>query len=153
MNNTFAIFFAKDLIYISLIIFGFYFLFASKYKEKRIVLVSSLSATLSFISVFILNHLYYNPRPFAVNHVQPLIAHLPDNGFPSDHAILSALIASIAFVFNKKLGIMLWIFAILISLSRVYLQLHHNIDVLASFIVAIMMVSISDYIISKPISK
>jgi|SRR5581483_1726311 len=144
-----ALFFAQELIYISLILFGLFFLFEPKLRQKRTAFVLIFSSIISFISVTILHYLYNNPRPYLVLHIQPAVSGLSANGFPSDHAIITALIASITFIFNKKFGILLWIFAILISFSRVFLELHHVVDVITSFIVAIVSVMISDYLVLK----
>ena len=38
-------------------------------------------------------HFYYDTRPFVRDHVKPLFAHAPDNGFPSDHALLTSFLA------------------------------------------------------------
>lgn len=32
---------------------------------------------------------YYECRPFVTHHFRPLVAHVADNGFPSDHALLT----------------------------------------------------------------
>lgn len=39
--------------------------------------------------------LYTDPRPFTTSGVPSLIAHVPDNGFPSDHALLAAALVAL----------------------------------------------------------
>ncbi len=85
--------------------------------------------------------LYYDPRPFVVGHFTPLIPHVPDNGFPSDHALLISAIAMIGMVWNRKLGSALWVLAVLVAAARVYVGVHHTIDVAGSCIISITAIS------------
>ncbi len=84
------------------------------------------------------NLLYVDPRPFVVGHFIPLIPHVPDNGFPSDHTLLAAALAAIGMYWNKWLGLALWVIAIAIAIARVYVGLHHPIDVLGSIVFALI---------------
>lgn len=88
------------------------------------------------------NYLYYDPRPFVVGHFTPLIAHVADNGFPSDHTLLAACLAALGTYWNRWLGSLLWIIAIVIAVARVYVGLHHPIDVLGSIGIALVGVSV-----------
>lgn len=85
----------------------------------------------------ILNHDIQDPRPFVVKHITPLVAHAADNGFPSDHTLLTMTIASIVFVYNKKLGIILGAISLCVGLARVFAQIHHLEDIIGSIIIAI----------------
>jgi undecaprenyl-diphosphatase len=88
-----------------------------------------------------------------VEHFTPLVKHVSDNGFPSDHATFTALIASVVYVFNRKLGLFLFVISILVSISRVYLGLHHLLDIFVGIILAIVTTIISQLLINKYISK
>jgi len=76
---------------------------------------------------------YYDPRPFMVGHFAPLIPHTPDNGFPSDHALLTSAVATLFLYFEVPAGLLLWLLALLVGGARVYAGLHHAIDVLGAF--------------------
>ncbi len=84
-----------------------------------------------------------------VEHVQPLITHAADNGFPSDHTLLTMTIASILFLYNKRLGIVLAILAVIVGYSRVLAKVHHPVDIFGSIVIAI----IATYISSKFLVK
>ncbi len=100
--------------------------------------------------------LYFDPRPFVAGHFTPLLYHIPDNGFPSDHLLLVSVIAMIGTYWNKKLGAVLWILAVIIAIARVYVGVHHVIDVVGSMVIAIavtMMVRRIIFILSEPKNK
>lgn len=97
----------------------------------------ALILPISYIAGIIARMLYYNPRPFVVNNFTPLIEHASDNGFPSDHALLVASLAALVTIFNRKLGLVLWIIAIFVAISRVYAGVHHVLDVVGSFAISI----------------
>ncbi len=76
---------------------------------------------------------YYDPRPFVVGHFTPLILHAPDNGFPSDHALLTSAVATLVLYFQLPMGVLLWALAALVGAARVHAGIHHPIDVLGAF--------------------
>lgn len=97
----------------------------------------------------ILNHFIYNSRPFVKEGFAPLITHAPDNGFPSDHMLLVSSIAIVITFYNKKLGILLWIMAILVGISRVAVGVHHPVDILGSATIAIFSSTIVYYLLEN----
>ncbi len=88
----------------------------------------------------------YNPRPFVVLDVVPLISHDPTNGFPSTHALVSISIAFAVFIFNKKLGFVLFLLAILVGAGRVFAQIHSVEDILGSVLVAAIAVCVGVFV-------
>lgn len=109
-----------------------------KSKKKDASLLALISLPLILITAKISGYFFYNPRPFVVNHFIPLIKHASDNGFPSDHSLLSFAIASLVFVFNKKLGLIIFATGLLVGFSRVYVGVHSVIDVIGSFVISIL---------------
>ena len=87
------------------------------------------------------NHLYFDSRPFVVGNYVPLIPHTPDNGFPSDHTLLVSTLAAIGLYWSARLGAMLWVLAVTVAIARVYVGLHHPIDVFGSAVIALGAVS------------
>jgi len=114
------------------------FVRSSRFLKKELLIFSIPSLGLSLLIGKILNHFIYNSRPFVVGGFSPLIEHAPDNGFPSDHMLLVASIAAIISFYNKKLGALLWFFAILVGISRVLVGVHHIIDIVGSALIAII---------------
>ncbi len=105
-------------------------------KQKQIIIFSLISLPLIYITAKILSVFYYDPRPFVSSHLVPLISHDPDNGFPSDHALLGSAISAIIFCFNRKVGIFLFVLTLLVGTARVMAGVHHPIDIVGSVVVA-----------------
>lgn len=103
---------------------------------KKNLAFIAFSLLLAFVLSRIAGPLYYNPRPFAVGHFTPLIPHIPDNGFPSDHTLLFATIAAIAWYYEKRVSLLLWILALGVGAYRVYAGVHHPIDIAGSMAIA-----------------
>ena len=132
-QSLFYIFTAKYLFISSFVIGGIYFLQQPRVHQKKILLFGTVSVILIYTCAVLAGHIYNNPRPFVVGHFAPLIPHSPDNGFPSDHMLLVSAIASILTYFaNRRVIISLWFITLLIAISRVYVGVHHPVDVIAS---------------------
>ncbi len=139
--NIFFIFCAEYLFALPVLILGRYFLMQPRKTWKRMATFALSAALLTYVVGLIGGLLYYDPRPFVVGHFKPLIPHTPDNGFPSDHALLVSAIAMIGTLWSRKLGGVLWIVAVLVAAARVYVGVHHTIDVVGSMVISIVVIS------------
>lgn len=135
--NEIIVFTASYLYLASVALFIGYFFISEKAVRRRILLVSLFALPLSYLSGLAAGLLYYDPRPFVVLHITPLISHAADNGFPSDHALLMGTLAAIVTAFDRRVGAVAWVLAILVGTARVLAAIHHPIDILASFAIAI----------------
>jgi len=138
LPNYLFIFGAKYLFVLAGIIAVIWFWKLPNEKKKETVVFGIIALPLIYIVAKIGSGLYFNPRPFVVGHFTPLIPHDLDNGFPSDHVLLISAIASVIFPFSKKVSTYIWIVAILVGISRVYVGIHHPIDVIGSAVISIM---------------
>lgn len=132
--DSLFIFGAKYLFILSFVIAGIYFLKLPWESKKKIAVFGVISIILIYGIAFIAGHLYDNPRPFVADHFTPLIPHDPDNGFPSDHVLMVSAIAAVVYFSNRKIGLILLGIGILVAISRVYVGVHHPIDVIASVV-------------------
>ncbi len=141
--DTLIILCAKYLIWV-VVLLGLAFLAVSMHW-KRVALSAALSMVLAYILAKVAGSLWYDPRPFVVDHIQPLIAHAADNGFPSDHMLLGATIASVVYAHNRVWGLVLWVLALIVGASRVLAGVHHWADLAGSIIVAVVAVAIVEF--------
>jgi undecaprenyl-diphosphatase len=132
-----AILGAKYLLFVAIGIALFYFFKQPKDKQRQMSTFGLLVLSLSYVLAKIASHFYYDARPFVAGHFTPLIAHIADNGFPSDHTLLTAAVAAIICYFDKKLGAILFVLAFLVGAARVYAGVHHIADVIGSIVIAI----------------
>lgn len=145
--NLLIIFIAKYLYLLPIAYLGFILIF-SKFR-KKIVKVSLLAFPIALTLTKLLGYITNDPRPFVVEHIQPLITHAADNGFPSDHTVLTMTIAVIIFSFNKRFGVVLAFISVIIGISRVLAKVHHPIDIIGGIGVAMVSVAFSWYILKK----
>lgn len=128
---------AKYVVFLSILIAGIYFLLVKNAVKKKLAILAIISLPLTYIIAKITSHFIYDPRPFVVDHIKPLIEHSADNGFPSDHTLITMAIASVVFAYNKKVGGVLFIIALLVGSSRVLAHVHHPLDIAGSTVIAI----------------
>ncbi len=140
--NTFFIYAAKYAVVLPVLMLGIYFLAQRWPAQLRMALFAVPAGILSYALGRLGSVLYYNPRPFVVGHFTPLIAHAANNGFPSDHTLLAAAFASVGMYWNKRLGVALWVLTLFIAVARVYVGVHHPLDVIASMAFALIGVSV-----------
>jgi membrane-associated phospholipid phosphatase len=92
-----------------------------------------------FISILLAKvgaHLFNDQRPYISDGTAPLFPHSGDpNGFPSDHTLLSALLAFTALYYSRPAGIFLLVVAAFIGVARVAAHVHHAVDIIGSFVI------------------
>ncbi len=147
--ETLIIFAAKYLFLLSIAAFVGVFLLLDSLQKRYFIKLSLLTAIIALALARIASTFYNNPRPFMVEHIQPLVSHGSDNGFPSDHTLLIMTIAVIIFQFNKKLGIFLGVVGLIVGIARVLAKVHHPIDILGSSVIAFLAITISVYLLKR----
>lgn len=98
------------------------------------LLEAAAAGALTIAIVKIAAALRVEQRPFVLEHLRPIVAHAPDNAFPSDHLAACGL----AFVYlwprSKPMAILTLASAAAIAAARVLARLHWPIDVAAGFV-------------------
>lgn len=143
--NELIIFGAKFL-YLFIVILALVFVFHHE-KERRlkVLYLALLALPLTYVIAKISSFLYYDPRPFVSDNFTPLLSHAPDNGFPSDHTLLSAAVAAVIYTFDRRWGFFLFFVAFFVGLARVLAGIHHISDIIGSIVIAI----VTTYAVSK----
>jgi len=103
-----------------------------RFLAFRWAVTAAVLLVLSYVFAQIGGLLYNDPRPFAVEHFQPLIAHAADNGFPSDHALVAAALVALVALVSIPWALPFALLAIVIDWGRVGAGIHHVIDVVGS---------------------
>ncbi len=136
--DTLIIFCAKYLFIVSPLVLLWLFLKKSEGQKRRLGLHTLSILGLSYALSLLARTLYYNPRPFIVEGFSPLLKHIPDNGFPSDHTLLLAALAASAALFDRRIAAALWIVALVVGTARVLAGIHHPIDILGSIVIVLI---------------
>jgi len=147
METEIIILTAKYLVALPVVVCAIYVLMIPRATRLRACLVLCVSGIFSYLAALIAGAVYYDPRPFVVGNFTPLIAHAPDNGFPSDHTLLAAVLAFFIFYYNRWLGAALLLVALAVGVSRVVAGVHHVADILGSIIIAGIVVTLVYYLL------
>jgi membrane-associated phospholipid phosphatase len=91
---------------------------------------------LAYLAAKVLTHVIVDPRPYLVAHVRPLIPVAHDNGFPSDHTLLAAVLTVSLWWIDRRLMLPLALGTLLVMMGRLGSGAHHTIDVLGSVAIA-----------------
>lgn len=147
--NSIIIFCAKYLYIAAILGFVISFFLLPKNTRKSFILLTIFSLPCVFLVSRLAGHFYLDPRPFVAGHFTPLVAHSPDNGFPSDHALLTGSLAAISFFFNKKTGAALWLIVLIVGAARVLAGVHHWVDILGAMLISILVITLIDLVLKK----
>jgi undecaprenyl-diphosphatase len=129
-------------VFISIVVVGVYWLRAKTSKKMSLAYQLIVGGIVAEVLAIIGGQLYYDPRPFVTHHLVPIIAHAADNGFPSDHALLTAFLAFTMLLYSRRVAIFLLVNALLVSWARVAAHIHSPIDIVGSFVFAAVAVVI-----------
>ena len=117
-------------------------------EERSVYLLQVIfSGFIAFVLTKIAGRVYDDPRPFTQG-VHALIAHDAENGFPSDHTVLSFTAALLTLRHSKPLAATLLGLAAIVGACRVLAGVHHIIDIVAGVAIAIVAV-----VIAIPLAK
>ena len=124
-------------------------------KLKAIIIFSLLSAIIGIFFNFLIHIFYFYPRPFVFGLGKQLLSHSADASFPSDHTTFMASIALFLLFFRKTaiIGGVLFLFALLGGLARVYCGIHFPFDIFGSILVSIIVSLISFWLYRKLLIK
>ena len=134
--NSVVVFVAQYFFLLSILIAAVYWLRLRTNTKVELAARAIVGGALALILSHLAGSLYYDPRPFVVEHVTPLIPHAADNGFPSDHALLTSFIAFVILAYSRKWGSLLLVVAVLVGAARVAARVHHPLDIVGSFVIS-----------------
>ncbi len=124
---------AKYLIVASVALAAYCFWKTPAASKKRFLAEAIVGAIFALVLAKVGGKLFHNPRPFVVGHFTPYFAHGADNGFPSDHTLLTSFLGFLVLRYNKMYGYVLLAFAALVGLARIIAGVHHLIDIVGAF--------------------
>lgn len=83
-------------------------------------------------------HLVVHSRPFVALGVQPLLAHPPDNSFPSDHSAVAAYLAATLWFVDVPTALISTVAALAIGVARVYCLVHWPSDIGGGWLIGVL---------------
>lgn len=141
------------IIAIALVVF---FIHDKDWKQRRWVVWSKEVGIIGFSVVsawfvtFILKIIFQAPRPFVTHlDVIPLVTETPYTSFPSGHATVFFALATVVYLYHKRLGYFFFVCAFLIAISRVVTGVHYPIDILVGTVIGISITYLSTIFLRK----
>lgn len=116
-------------------------------QRKQYLYSLVVSGVIALASMKLLGHFISDPRPFVVGHFTPLIPHAADNGFPSDHAAISALFAFAVWPFAQRWSLVLLVLATCVGAARVAAGIHHPLDIAGAMTIVLVATIAGHYIL------
>ena len=137
--NSIVVFVAQYLFLFVILLLGLAWL-NTKDKNTKVKFIVSviIAGIIAFILSRIASKFFYDTRPFVAQHVKPLFPHAADNGFPSDHALLTGTLTAAAYFFNKKYATGMLVLTILIGIARVWAKVHSPLDIAGGWVFGIV---------------
>ena len=113
-------------------------LITRKHAQLGRMLLSG-SAVCGLTCAMIIKPIVSRLRPYEMNTaVAMLVPPEIDASFPSGHTCFAFSAATVCFIYNKKLGVLMYAFASLIAFSRLYLYMHFPTDVICGALLGII---------------
>jgi len=114
------------------------------------LVATAIAAALALGANQIVGQFWYEPRPFMIGLGRSLMAHAPENSFPSDHTtfMLTVGIGLIATGGAPRWGRIVTLAGLLVAWARIYLGLHFPLDMLASAIIAGIFAALSVFLVA-----
>ncbi len=135
------------------VILAILFLFFKKYRKCGITMIAGMITGVLVGNVFLKN-VIKRARPCWINtDIVLLVSNPTDYSFPSGHTLASFIAATVIFRFDRKIGVIAYVLAALISFSRLYLYVHFPTDVLAGMILGIGIGILVSFLLNKIFSK
>lgn len=130
-----------------------YWLTLPKKLKKEVAVFGLIAAVITYALVKIGGTVFYDPRPFVTLHIMPLIPHIADNAFPSDHTALTAAIALAIYSVSRKFGLGLLALAVIVGISRILAHIHSPIDIIGSLVFAAIGGAVAYYLTPKVMTR
>lgn len=141
--DSLIIFVAEGLPWILIIFTIFYFLLFRK-SLKKFTVITCMVGISALVTQFLKWQIFLHPRPFvALPDVTKLINITSFDSFPSGHATIFAALATAVYIYNRRLGVIFMISAILIGLARVMAGVHYPFDILTGYAIGFVMAILS----------
>ncbi len=125
-------------------------LFFLKKVSFKLVLKILMATLLAWLISKLIKHFYFSPRPFVLlADVKTLFTHGLNDSFPSGHTTFTFALATAISIFSSwRIGLLFFIGATLIGLSRITVGIHWPLDILGGMILGVA-ISLIFYFLQK----
>jgi len=107
-------------------------------KNTEVALHILLSTISVIVFSLVLKELFLVPRPFLADGTDALAGLSYYSSLPSIHAGIAFALATTTTLHQKKLGVLLFTIAALISVGRVMAYVHYPIDIILGMLIGVL---------------
>lgn len=142
--DALGIFFAEYAIF--LLVVWAYLLFRRRVVVVLLAILAALFGNM-LAGIFLLAD---RMRPYTEFGIVPLVPLIADsNSFPSDHTAISFALATLIFFHHRAFGMLAYLVALTIGISRIFVGMHYPGDVIGGIAVGIAMMYIVRWFFKK----
>lgn len=121
------------------------------FTEMITIVISMSTAWIVSVIIKTITHI---PRPFLAHpSSQLLFLYGGYNSFPSGHATVFFALATAIYFYNRFAGIVFYVCAILISLSRVASGIHYPIDIIVGAFIGVVIGRLAFMVLQKTLKN
>jgi undecaprenyl-diphosphatase len=129
---------------------GWFWPSAGRSERRRAILAGCLAAAVALGLGQVLERTLDRPRPFVTLGFTPLVPHVADASFPSDHTMAGvALVSPLLWSTTPRTGALLLIWALVVGVSRVAVGLHYASDVFASALLGLVLGGLATFVVNR----
>ncbi len=138
---------------ISVVLVALYWLLGSRSTKITLAATLVVGGAVGGALMLIGGKVFYDTRPFVRDHITPIIPHAADNGFPSDHALLTFFLAFVLWAWSKRLAIVLFVNALLVSWARVAAHIHSPLDIAGGLVFGLVGAVVGYYLVLAVVNR
>ena len=107
-------------------------------KNRSLAILLLVSLVLTGLFIPQIKEMIGRDRPYETLDARVLVTPGTEKSFPSNHAVQAFLAATLVFGYYRRIGIILFVFATIVSLGRVYIGVHYISDILGGAVIGIL---------------
>jgi len=101
----------------------------SRERDQKGVMTALMGLGVANLAVEMINNFFFRPRPFADLEISLLFYQPTDSSFPANPAAFGFAVAMGVWLWNRKVGAVMFGLAAIFALSRVYAGVFYPLDV------------------------
>ncbi|MEO8458337.1 MAG: phosphatase PAP2 family protein [Chloroflexota bacterium] len=134
---------AKDLVFLIIPLLLFMWFWPREAGDRalgqRVAVLTVVAVAVALVVGMAVAQLHYADRPFVSDAgTTQLISHAPDNGFPSDHALVGFAAAGALSAWRLVVAGIAFAVALTIGVARIFVGIHWPTDILAGAAVGLV---------------
>ncbi len=150
--DSVIVFLGNTLPFILIAFFILYFVFIRK-NLMRFTMISCIVLCSAAVTEILKWIVFRQPRPFmALSDVTQLINIESFGSFPSQHATIFAALATGIYIYDRRMGAVFIICAVIVGLARIAAGIHYPFDILTGFFVGFVITYFS-YRLMRDLSR